>query len=54
MAAKRMINALTLEAQAPREDELARLADACYDSDDYRGGPSAPFWISAAPNFSGR
>jgi enoyl-CoA hydratase/carnithine racemase len=52
-AAKRAIDAASGLPGAPGREELARLADACFDSDDYREGRSA-FLAKRSPAFRGR
>jgi enoyl-CoA hydratase len=52
-AAKGMINALSGVSGDARSDALAALADACFDSDDYKEGRRA-FLEKRPPQFSGR
>jgi enoyl-CoA hydratase len=52
-AAKGMINALSGVSGDPRPDALAALADACFDSRDYKEGRRA-FLEKRPPQFSGR
>jgi enoyl-CoA hydratase/carnithine racemase len=52
-AAKGMINALSGISGDHRPDALAALADACFDSDDYKEGRRA-FLEKRPPQFSGR
>jgi enoyl-CoA hydratase/carnithine racemase len=51
-AAKGMINALSDVSGDQRPDALAALADACFDSDDYKEGRRA-FLEKRSPQFSG-
>ena len=48
-----MINALPGVSGDARSDALAALADACFDSDDYKEGRRA-FLEKRPPQFSGR
>jgi len=52
-AAKRMIDVLSGVSGQAGPEELARLADACFDSDDYKEGRRA-FLEKRPPQFSGR
>jgi enoyl-CoA hydratase/carnithine racemase len=52
-AAKRAIDAAAGLPGAPGHAELARLAGACFDSEDYREGRTA-FLEKRAPRFTGR
>ena len=52
-AAKGMVNALSGARQSAGGDQLQALADACFESDDYKEGRRA-FLEKRPPNFSGR
>ena len=52
-AAKGMVNALSGVLHAADPDQLQALADACFESDDYKEGRRA-FLEKRPPNFSGR